>query len=58
MSAWSGGLRGVERLWRPNKLSFHRAVCSFDARSPDLEPRQLGTVFEELLDGYVSHMQL
>lgn len=48
-----GGLSGPKK-----KGSFHWIVASFDPSSPYLEPRQLGTVFEELLDGYVPYMKL
>lgn len=56
-SAWSCGFFKGTRL-SLKKVSFHWVVASFDPGSPDLEPRQLGTVFEELLDGYVAYVKL
>lgn len=48
-------LRGAALLLAP---SVKAAVTGLDPSPADLEPGQLGTVFEELLDGDVTHVQL
>ena len=43
----------------PFTRSLHRgAAAGFDPRPADLQPGQLGTVLEELLDGDVTNVQL